>query len=148
MVRHPQLVRPGELEGFRRTLEHATARAHTAPVAIYTDCVEIRNLTDADLQRWSEEAQQASSQKGIKEVQAEIADIQKALKTKRESHANIVGAFHGGEVDAATRKLLVSRVKLTPNSIVLNPVQGEPNGSSETRLVLDTRQTRPQCEAR
>ena len=146
-----------------------------------------RNLSDADLQRWVEEAQQSEQKKGVEEVQDEISDIQKALKAKTDSHKNIIGAFHGGEADGETKKLLgvlaediaalrqrlseqkgeleearqkqaaaagkpksvarmratavkdmdaaqkreilkllVSRVELTPNSIVLNPVQGDP----------------------
>ena len=146
-----------------------------------------RNLSDADLQRWTEQAQQASSQIGVEEIQAEVAEIREALKAKRESHANILKGFGGGEADAETRKLLatlaediaalrqrltekkteldaarkeqaasagkpksvakmratalrdldaeqkkdilkllVRTVELTPNSIVINPIQGDP----------------------
>ena len=146
-----------------------------------------RNLSDADLQRWAEEAQQSEQKKGVEDIQAEVVETQKALKAKTDSHKNIIGAFHGGEADGETKKLLgvlaediaalrqrlaeqkgeleaarqkqaavagkpksvarmratalkdlddaqkreilkllVSRVELTPNSIVLNPVQGDP----------------------
>lgn len=144
-----------------------------------------RNLSDADLKRWTEEAVEAERSKGTDAIKAEIAEIHRALKSKTESHSNILRGFAGGEVDTETRKLmgllaediaalrsrlagkknelatakqdessakpktpariratalkdldaaqkrdllktLIKRVELTPNSIVLNPFEGEP----------------------
>ena len=144
-----------------------------------------RNLSDADLKRWTEEAQASEQSKGVEGIKVEIAEIQKALKAKADSHANIIEGFKGGKADAETLKILgtlaediaslrvkladtkkelvvarqeasagkpksparmratalkdldaiqkqellkmlIRRVELTPNSIVLNPFDGEP----------------------
>jgi hypothetical protein len=144
-----------------------------------------RNLNDADLKRWAEEAIEAERSKGTDAIKAEVAELQRALKAKQDSHANILRGFGDGDVDAETKKtlgilaediaalrarlggkkkelaaakedeaaakpksparmratalkdldaaqkrelfkMLIRRVELTPNSIVLNPFEGDP----------------------
>lgn len=144
-----------------------------------------QNLNTADLQRWTKEAIEAERSIGTDAIQAKIAEIQKALKAKSDSHRNILQGFQDGAVDAETRtvlsvmsgdigalrirlaetkkefaaakqyassnkakspvrlramalkdldaaqrrdllKMLIHRVELTPNSIVLNPFEGDP----------------------
>jgi hypothetical protein len=144
-----------------------------------------RNLNDADLKRWADEAIEAERAKGTDAIKAEIVEIQRALKAKTESHSNILRGFEGGTVDSESRntlngisddiaslrmrlakkkkelavakqeassskpktparmratalkdldkaqkrdllKMLIRRVELTPNSIVLNPFEGDP----------------------
>src|SRR5450759_2568211 len=65
-----------------------------------------RNLSDADLKRWTEEAVESERSKGAEGIKADVAEMRKALKAKLDSHANILRGFSGGEADGETKKML------------------------------------------
>jgi hypothetical protein len=66
-----------------------------------------KNISDADLRRWTEVAQSDTNIDGVEEIKAGIAEDNCALKAKQGSHASILKALGGGgDADEETRKML------------------------------------------